>query len=88
MELNIIDSEGAPSPTSMPIEENSLLEENESYACTNCTSEIEITSLDNKKIEITFKCLNKNIQNNHGIKTLPIGDYINKMEKNTYLYNF
>jgi len=83
--LNSADSEGAPSPTPMPNEEIFLT--NESYACTECKSEIEILSLDNEKIKMTFKYLNNNIQNNHGIQILPIRTYINKMKNNTYIYD-
>ena len=83
--LNSTDSEGAPTPSPMINEEIFLA--NESYACTECKSEIEILSLDNEKIKMTFKCLNNNIQNNHGIQTFPIRTYINKMKNNTYIYD-
>lgn len=82
---SIGDSEEAPSP--MPMEVKEIFTKNDSYTCTECQSEIEILSIDNKKITITFKCLNNDIQNNHGIKTIPIRDYINLMIKNTCLYS-
>ena len=82
---SIADSEEAPSPMTMEVKE--IFTKNESYTCTECQSEIEILSIDNEKITITFKCLNNDIQNNHGIKTIPIRDYINLMIKNTYLYS-
>ena len=56
---------------------------NESYACTDCQSDIEIISMDIHKKKISFKCFH----NNHDIKNMLIKDYINLMEKNTYLYD-
>ena len=47
------------------------------YNCTECSSSIEILSIDNDKCSIEFKCLNKN--KSHNKKTL-IKDYINKMK--------
>ena len=82
---NNIDSEGAPSL--IQIEKEQTFSNNESYSCTNCQSNIEILNIDKNKIKITFKCLNGRIEDNHGIKTLPIREYINLMTKNTYLYN-
>lgn len=54
----------------------------DSYVCSECSSQIEIESIDFKKIEITFKC--KSEINNHSKKTLSIEDYIDLMEENTY----
>ena len=82
---NNIDSEGAPSL--IQIEKKQIFSNNESYTCTDCQSNIEILSIDKDKIKITFNCLNDRIENNHGIKTLPIREYIELMTKNTYLYN-
>ena len=53
----------------------------DSYTCTECSSHIEITSIDAKKNAITFKC------ENHGEKTMPINRYISLMEKNTYPFS-
>ena len=75
------------SPLESPITENICIDENESYSCTECSSNIEILSINYNKSEITFKCLNKKEQNNHGIKTMPISKYIKEMQKNTYLYD-
>ena len=80
-----LDSEDAPSPT--PMENKETFRKNESYTCTDCESEIVILSIDKEKVTITFKCLNKDIKNNHGIQTIPISDYIKNMEKHTYLYS-
>ena len=60
-------------------EENS---DKDSYVCSECSSQIEIESIDFKKIEITFEC--KSDINNHSKKTLSIEDYIDLMEANTY----
>ena len=78
------DSE-APLPIPTAFEENKI--NNETYTCSDCNSEIEVLSIDDKKIQITFKCLNDNIQNNHGIKIMPIKEYIGLMKKNTFLYS-
>ena len=47
------------------------------YNCSECSSPIEIISLDNKNIK--FKCYNK--KNSHEIN-MPINEYINKMKIN------
>ena len=49
------------------------------YNCTDCSSLIEILSINEEKNEIEFKCLNKD--NNHGKKKMSIKDYLTKMEK-------
>ena len=59
----------------------------DSYSCSKCSSDIKIISLDEKEFKISFKCLNKDINNNHQIQTMPISEYINKMIINTYLFN-
>ena len=56
------------------------LKENESYSCTECSSDIEITSIDESSNILSFICPL------HGAKTIPIKDYLNDMKKNTYLY--
>ena len=53
----------------------------DSYSCTECSSYIEIISIDATENNITFKC------ENHGIKTMPIDKYIPLMENNTYLFS-
>ena len=45
------------------------------YNCTECSSDIEILSLNEKEYTIEFKC----IENNHR-RILPIKEYINKMK--------
>ena len=59
----------------------SELDEKESYTCTECSSNIEITSLDEINNIISFKC------HLHGSKAMTIKDYLENMKKNTYLYN-
>ena len=54
----------------------------EAYACTLCTSQIEILSINTNESTITFKCLNN--EKNHGIITMTINEYIKEMEKNIY----
>ena len=81
-----LDSEEAPSPT--PMDSTEIFRRNESYTCSECQSEIVILSIDKEKVAITFKCLNRDIKNNHGIKNnIPIGDYIKGMEKINDLYS-
>ena len=46
------------------------------YNCSECSSSIEIKSINEKEYSIEFKC----IKNNHRIK-MPIKDYITKMKK-------
>ena len=52
---------------------------NINYCCSECSSLIEILSINEKTNTIEFKCLNR--ENNHGIKVMQIGDYLSKMEK-------
>ena len=49
------------------------------YSCTECTSLIEILSINEDNNIIEFKCLNKD--NNHEKKIISIKEYILKMEK-------
>ena len=56
----------------------------DSYGCSLCSSNIEILLYDGTNI--SFQCLNKDTKNNHGIINIPINEYLEKMEKNTYLY--
>ena len=49
------------------------------YNCTECSSLIEILSIDENKNIIEFKCLNKDC---HLKKTMTIKEYFEKMEKN------
>ena len=55
------------------------------YSCTKCSSNIKIISIDEKNLEITFECLNKDKNNNHKIQTMPINEYIRDMVKNIYI---
>ena len=66
--------------TPVPKEENEL-KEIQSYTCTECSSFIEITSLDEINNIISFKCPS------HGTKTMTIKDYLENMKKNTFLYS-
>ena len=87
MENNSIDEEDdsyKPPPT--PIMENDLnkMKEGESYACTECSSCIEIFYIDEINNKISFKC--QNINESHKIKILPINLFLIKTTKNTYIY--
>ena len=65
-------------PLSTP---ESLIENNDIlYNCTECSSLIEILSIDEDKNIIEFKCLNKECQNIR--KSMSIKEYLEKMEKN------
>jgi hypothetical protein len=79
------DSLYRPPPT--PIMENDLnkIKEGESYACTECPSDIEIFYIDENNSNISFKCQNNN--ESHGIKTLPINLFLIQTTKNTYIYS-
>ena len=50
------------------------------YNCTECSSLIEILSIDENKNIIEFKCLNKDCHDSK--KTMTIKEYFEKMEKN------
>ena len=63
-----------------PIGENEI-KKNEQYSCTECSSNIEITSIDESNNMISFKCPT------HGAKSNKIKDYLKNMEKNTFFYN-
>ena len=49
------------------------------YNCTDCSSFIEILSINEEKNIIEFKCLNE--KNIHEKKIIPINEYLSKMEK-------
>ena len=66
--------------TPVPKEENEL-KDNQSYSCTECSSLIEITSLDEINNILSFKCPT------HGTKTMTIKEYLEDMKKNTFLYS-
>ena len=82
-EQNILTPSSYQSSTSEFI----YIDNKESYACTNCSSNIEIISIDHIKSKIVFKCTNNNCKNNHKIQTLPINEYLKNMKKNTYLFD-
>ena len=54
--------------------------ENECYACTECSSNIEILDLDEINNILSFKCPI------HGEKSITIREYMENMVKNTFLY--
>ena len=66
--------------TPMPKDDNEL-KKNELYSCTECSSNIEIITLDEINNILSFKCPI------HGSKTMTIKDYLNDMKKNTILYS-
>ena len=55
-----------------------------SYNCTECSSLIEILSINEENNIIEFKCLNK--ENNHGKKIMPIKNYLEKMKEYSNKY--
>ena len=67
--------------------ENVFIDKQEAYSCTECSSNIEIISIDTNEANITFRCLNKDKNNNHQILNMPISTYLKKMEKNTFLFD-
>jgi len=67
--------------------ENVYIDNQETYSCTECSSNIEIISIDNNEANITFRCLNKDCNNNHQIQKMAISTYLKKMEKNTFLFD-
>ena len=67
--------------------ENLFVDKQETLSCTECSSNIEIISIDNNEASITFRCLNNDINNNHQIQKMPISTYLKRMEKNTYLFD-
>ena len=74
-----------PAPIST---ESNYLNEKDYYVCTNCSSNIEILSIDDKEATITFNCLNNDdSNNNHKTQKMGINEYIKKMVKNTYFYD-
>ena len=66
-------------------ENNIYIDEEETYACTECQSNIEIISIDHKQFKITFKCLNNNKNINHNIQTMTLNEFLTKMENNIFL---
>ena len=75
MNKNIeINSNDAPPVTPRPLNENN----DNLYCCSECSSLIEISSINEEENIIEFKCLNNN---DHNIKRMPINDYIENMNK-------
>ena len=67
------------SSTSESLEEN----KNTMYNCTECSSLIELLSINEDKNIIEFKCINKEC----GVKkTMPINEYFEKMKKHNQKY--
>ena len=67
------------------LNDNTKLDSNDAYSCSNCLYPVEIFKIDDKKNTITFKCLNpkeKQIK-----KIIPINEYLNSMKKYTYPYS-
>ena len=64
-----------PNPQSLFYE----LQNNIYYNCTECSSLIEILSINENNNIIEFKCLSKD--NNHGKIIMPIKEYLEKMKK-------
>ena len=65
-------------PTPDEIENKNENNENDLLICNKCSSQVEIISIDNEKMKITFKCLNN--KDNHGIQTILINDYLKDIE--------
>lgn len=63
-------------PAPSPILENQ--NEKEVYACTKCSSNIEILSIDDKDAKITFNCLNNDETHNHKTQSMSINNYTSK----------
>ena len=76
--------EPSPAPPALNI---TNINDLDSYSCSNCSSNIKIIHFDEKELKITFECLNEDINNNHQIQTMKTNEYIQKMIKNTYLYD-
>ena len=70
-----------------PALETINFDEIDTYACSKCNSNIKIISIDEKSLNITFECLNEDINNDHRIQTLKISEYIQQMIKNTYFFD-
>ena len=73
MEYSYLNLDDAPQITP------EICNSNLNYCCSECSSLIEILSINEKTNIIEFKCLNK--ENNHGIKVMQISDFLSKMEK-------
>ena len=82
MENNDIREEEPATPM---INDSSILGKNDCYNCAECPYPIEILLINDKENSLTFKCLNPIEKNNHNIQTISISEYINLMEKYTYL---
>jgi len=67
-----------PPPTLFEEYENKN-NESELLICNKCSSQVEIISIDNEEMKITFKCLNNKY--NHGTQTILINDYLKDIEK-------
>ena len=65
-------------------EENINKSEIEFYSCSKCFSNIEILSIDDKEVKITFNCLNNEQNNNHKTQEMDINEYIQNLEKINY----
>ena len=70
-----------------PALETINFDEIDTYACSKCNSNIKIISIDEKSLNITFECLNEDMNNDHRIQTLKISEYIKQMIKNTYFFD-
>ena len=72
-----------PDRNLQPIEQLSIINENEEdnifYNCSECSSLIEITSINENNNIIEYKCLNKN--NKEHNKIMQIKEYLEKMSK-------
>ena len=79
-EINIL-------PAPAPIIDKESLIDKEYYSCPQCSSNIEILSIDDKEFEIIFKCLNEDEKSNHKMQKMKINEYIKKIEKNSILIN-
>ena len=64
----------SPTTPGSSIQNNGIL-----YNCTECSSLIEILSIDEDKNIIEFKCINKNCQGRK--KSMPMKEFFEKMEK-------
>ena len=58
---------------------------NDCYTCAECSSPVEILSINDKDCSLTYKCLNPKEKENHKIQTIPISEYIHSIKKFTYM---
>ena len=75
MNQNININDAPPATPEPQIDINDLY-----YNCSECPSLIEILSINEENNIIEFKCLNKDKENNHEKKIIPIKEYLLKME--------